>query len=217
MCLDFQRRFSCAQHGRPGPKGPSLELVATIVEMKHTNPRFGYRRIAQQLALVFDVEIDKDDVRRLPARHYRPHPGGCGPSWLTFLGYTKDSLWSGDLFRCESLTLKTHWVLLVMDQCTRRIVGLAVQAGALDGPAVYRMFAHFIATAGKPPRYLSSDHDPLFAYRRWQANLRILEIEAVKIVPYVPLSHPFVARLIGTITRECIGTPTPQPLLLPCS
>ncbi len=52
------------------------------------------------------------------------------------------------------------------------------------------------------PRYLSSDHDPLFAYHRWQANLRVLDVEEVKTVPYVPLSHPFVKRLIGTIQRE---------------
>ena len=39
---------------------------------------------------------------------------------------------------------------------------------------------------------------------QWQANLRILEVEAIKTVPYVPLSHPFVERLIGTIRRECL-------------
>jgi hypothetical protein len=33
-------------------------------------------------------------------------------------------------------------------------------------------------------------------------NLRILQIEPVKAVPYVPLSHPFVERLIRTIRRE---------------
>ena len=36
------------------------------------------------------------------------------------------------------------------------------------------------------------------------ANLRILEVAAIKTVPYVPLSHPFVERLIGTIRRECL-------------
>ena len=45
------------------------------------------------------------------------------PSWLTFLGQMKDSLWSLDLFRCESILLQTHWVLVVMDQFTRRIIG----------------------------------------------------------------------------------------------
>ena len=35
-------------------------------------------------------------------------------------------------------------------------------------------------------------------------NLRILDVKEVKAVPYVPLSHPFVERLIGTIRRECL-------------
>ena len=57
--------------------------------------------------------------------------------------------------------------------------------------------------SGQPlPKYLSTDHDPLFRYHRWQANLRVLDIEQVKTVPYVPMSHPFVERLIGTIRRE---------------
>jgi hypothetical protein len=33
-------------------------------------------------------------------------------------------------------------------------------------------------------------------------RLRILEIAESKTVPYVPLSHPFVERLIGTMRRE---------------
>ena len=52
------------------------------------------------------------------------------------------------------------------------------------------------------PRHLSTDHDPLFEAHRWTANLRILEIDEIKTVPYVPLSHPFVERLIGTMRRE---------------
>ncbi len=53
-----------------------------------------------------------------------------------------------------------------------------------------------------PPGCLSSDHDPLFRYKQWEANLRILEVEQVKTVPYIPLSHPFVERLIGSIRHE---------------
>jgi putative transposase len=29
-------------------------------------------------------------------------------------------------------------------------------------------------------------------------------VTEIKTVPYVPLSHPFVERLIGTIRRECL-------------
>jgi putative transposase len=61
------------------------------------------------------------------------------------------------------------------------------------------------ATRGHtPPTYLSSDHDPLYRCHRWQANLRILDVQEIKTVPYAPLSHPFVERLIGTIRRECL-------------
>ena len=113
----------------------------------------------------------------------------------------KDSLWSVDLFRCESILLKTHWVLVVMDQFSRRIVGFGVHAGDVGGVALCRMFNSAISTMGTPT-HLSSDNDPLFEYHRWQANLRILEIEEIKSVPYTPISHPFVERLIGTIRRE---------------
>jgi len=41
-----------------------------LSETKRRNPRFGYQWIAEQLALVFDVEIDKDIVRpRAMASH----------------------------------------------------------------------------------------------------------------------------------------------------
>ena len=49
---------------------------------------------------------------------------------------------------------------------------------------------------------MSPDNDPLFLFRQWNANLRILEVMEVKTVPHVPLSHPFVERLIGTVRRE---------------
>ena len=54
------------------------------------------------------------------------------------------------------------------------------------------------------PRHLSTDHDPLFEAHRWTANLRIWEIDEIKTVPHVPLSHPCVERLIGTVRRECL-------------
>ncbi len=54
------------------------------------------------------------------------------------------------------------------------------------------------------PCRVSSDNDPLFEYHQWKANLRILEIEEVKSVPHVPVSHPFVEKMIGSIRRELL-------------
>ena len=37
----YRRLFSSGGHRRPGPKGPSKELIDTIVEFKRRNPRVG--------------------------------------------------------------------------------------------------------------------------------------------------------------------------------
>lgn len=117
-------------------------------------------------------------------------------SWLTFLGNAKDSLWSIDL-----ILLHSRWVLVVMDQFTRRIIGVGAHAADVDGSALCSMFNTAVSTQGVP-YYPSSDNDPLFLYHRWQASLRILGVDEIKTVPYTPQSHPFVERLIRTVRRE---------------
>ena len=171
--------------------------------MKRRNPRYGCPRIAQQINLAFGLDLDKDIVRRVLAIHYKPDPANRGPSWLTTLGHARDSLWSVDLFRAESITLKTHWIMVVMDQYTRRIIGCAVHSGDVDGPSVCRMFNDATSGNGWPER-LSSDNDPVFQYHRWKANLRVLDIAEIKSLPHVPMSHPFVERLIGSVRREML-------------
>jgi transposase InsO family protein len=186
---------------KPGPKGPDHALIRAIVELKTRNPRFGCPRIARIVTRTFGVEIDKNVVHRVLAKHDGPTSGGTGPSWLTFIGHATDSLWSVDLFRCESIVLRSYWVLVVMDQFTRRLVGFGVNSGAPTGADVCRMF-NAAVRGQRVPHHLSTDHDPLFDAHRWRANLRILEIDEVKTVPHVPLSHPFVERLVGTMRRE---------------
>ena len=107
---------------------------------------------------------------------------------------------SVDMFRCESILLKTRSVLVVMNQFTRRIIVFGAQAGDVDGVALCRMFNKAISTM-ETPKYLSSDYDPLFQYHQWQANLSVLDVDEVKSVPYTTRSHPFVEQTIGTIRR----------------
>ena len=199
----YRRLFSSSECPKqPGPKGPSEALIQAIVELTSRTPRFGCPRSARIISRTFGANIDKHVVYRVLSTHYRPIPGGTGPSWLSFIGHTTDSLWSVDLFRCESIVLRSDWVLVVMDQFTRRLVGVGVHRGLVNGADLCRMFNAAIHGRGAP-RHLSTDHDPLFEAHRWTANLRILEDE-IKTVPHVPRSHPFVERLIGTTRRECL-------------
>jgi putative transposase len=94
----YRRLFSSTVQKKPGPKGPSREVIAAVVDMKQRNPTWGCPRIAQQITLAFGIPMNKDVVRRILAVRYRPKPDAAGPSWLTVLGHAKDSLWSLDLF-----------------------------------------------------------------------------------------------------------------------
>ena len=95
-------------------------------------------------------------------------------------------------------------MLVVMNQFTRRIIGFGVHAGDIDGVVLCRMFIKAISKMGAP-KYLSSDNYPLFTYQQWEANLRILEADELKTVPYTPSSHPFVERLIGSVRLELLN------------
>jgi len=75
-----------------------------------------------------------------------------------------------------------------MDQFTRRIIGFWIHNGIVNGMAMCRMFKQAIP-GQNAPIYLSSDHDPLYRFHQWQANLRVLGVTEVKTVPYVPLSQ----------------------------
>jgi putative transposase len=104
----YRLLYSPRKRRRPGPKGPSKELIGVVIEMKRRNPRFGCRKIAEQISKAFAVEINKDIVRRILIQHYRPVPGGDGPSWLTVIGHAKDSLWSVDFFRSDGRLHPPH-------------------------------------------------------------------------------------------------------------
>ena len=163
----YRRLFSSsARPKKPGPKGPSESLIRAIVELKSRNPRFGCPRIARIISQTFGVDIDKNVVHRVLAKRSRPAPGGTGPSWLSFVGHTTDSLWSVDLLRCASIVLQSDWVLVVMDQFTRRLVGFGVHRGPVDAPSLCRMCNAAIHGRGAP-RHLSRAYGVQRVCRVW--------------------------------------------------
>ena len=58
----YRLLYSSARRTKPGPKGPSPELVRAIVEMKQRNPRLGCRRIAMQITDTFGIERHQQNL-----------------------------------------------------------------------------------------------------------------------------------------------------------
>src|SRR5437870_10628196 len=46
--------------------------------------------------------------------------------------------------------------------------------------------------------------DRFYRFYNWRATSKTHAFTEIKTVPYIPWSHPFVERLIGTIRRECL-------------
>ena len=63
----YRLLYSPRKRRRPGPKGPSKELIGVVLEMKRRNPRFGCQSrgfASSKYRKQFAVEINKDIVRR---------------------------------------------------------------------------------------------------------------------------------------------------------
>jgi hypothetical protein len=66
----YRALYSSHRRGKPGPRGPSQELIHAIVELKRRNPRFGCPRIARIISKTFGFEIDRNVVRRVLTKYY---------------------------------------------------------------------------------------------------------------------------------------------------
>ena len=118
-----------------------------------------------------------------------------GPSWLAAIAPSKDRLWSVDLFRAESILLRSYWVLVVMDVYTRRIVGFGVEATNLDGIRVCRNSGSLSVERCLRVRCAIAWLN--IRFHRWRANLRVLEVDEIKTLPGTPRSHAFIERRSG--------------------
>jgi hypothetical protein len=98
---------------------------------------------------------------------------------LSFLGHTKDSLWSIDLFRCEPILSKSHWVLVVIDQFTRRVIGSGVHVGNVDGIALLTVV---LVSLVNPALAVVTSHQPNYASGENKENSRSVSKGCFKII-----------------------------------
>ena len=195
--------FGTKRKKKLGRKGFDKSIIKWVVEIKKKNPSYGCPEIALLVSNSTGISISEQTVRRMLRVNLAPELDG-GPSWQFFIGNQIDSFWAIDLFRCQSMHLRSFWVMVVMDVYSRKIIGYSIQPEACTGESVCRMFNEILASSMNAPKRVVSDNDPLFRYHQWKANLRIFEIEELKSNPEIPWSNPYVERLIGSTRSECI-------------
>jgi len=138
-------------------------------------------------------------VRRVLATHYRPEPYHGGPSWATFLRYTRDSLSSIPLFGRKSVLPRYHSILLAIGQFTRTIIGCGLSGRIFNQTVVFSRFDTAIPVIDAS-RSLRSIHDQPFNHHRCRKKL--LGVSRTRTVTILPRSPPVAERRIRTRRRK---------------
>ena len=208
ICSTWSRALSCASSLTP----PQVTESPSTVRLGH-----GLRRI-----IVANVRGQHGDTERRATACCRPHwiaPSRCvkqiGRHSLVVgvIGHHRQTAWwrtrssatspsIGDVHRAPEPS--QAGLVRPSSDCefTRRLVGVGVHRGPVTGADLWPHVQRRHSGQGTP-RHLSTDHDPLFEAHRWTANLRILEIDAIKTVPQVPLASGLRQR--GTQARVVEG------------
>ena len=104
--------------GRPGI---SAEVTELICRLARENPRWGYQRIAGELAGV-GVQVSPTTVGKVLRRHrIRPAPKRAGMAWREFLRAQAAGVLACDFFTVETLWLRRLYVLFFIEANTRRV------------------------------------------------------------------------------------------------
>ena len=176
-----------------------------ILRLAHENPRWGYQRIAGELAGV-GVWVSATSVAKiLRQAGVSPAAARAGLSWRKFLRAHAQSMIACDFFTVETLWLGRLYVLFFIELGTRRVY-LAGCTARPDGPWAAqqaRQFAWSLSERLTPMRYLIHDRDSKFS-RAFDDIFRSEGVEIIRTPFRAPKANAFAERWVGTIRRDCL-------------
>jgi putative transposase len=194
--------YSTRRRGRPPLE---RELVALIVRLARENPRWGYQRIAGELAGL-GFRASATSVRRVLRRHgLFPAPRRGGLPWRTFLRQQAQSMIACDFLTVDTVWLKRIYVLFFIELGSRR-VHLAGCTSHPDGRWVAQQARNVtmtLAERNQRVRFVIHDRDVKFT----GAFDRVFQAEGARVI-HTPVQAPnanaYAERFVGTLRRECL-------------
>jgi len=190
-------RWKSRHVGRP-PLSP--ELVTLIHRIARENPLWSHRRIANELAKL-GYSVDKDTVAK-----YMPPPS-CRPrrppsqTWKTFLHNHLSGTIAVDFLVVPTVMFRNLYVFFVLSLDRRRILHVNVTAHP-SGQWAAQQIVEAVG-ADLAPRFLIRDNGGSFG-RLFDARVRNLGIEQIRITPRSPWQNGYAERWVGTLRRELL-------------
>src|SRR5713226_510803 len=181
---------------RSGRPSVTREVRKLIRQMSSANPLWGAPRIHGEL-LKLGIEISQATV----AKHMVRRRGAPSPTWRTFLRNHAEGSAAIDMFVAASASFRLLYVMIILAHDRRNTVRTAVTehpTAAWLSRQVTEAFPWDTA-----PRYLLRDHDASYG-QHFRRRVEAMGITEVVTAPRSPWQNAYVARVIGSIRRECL-------------
>jgi putative transposase len=192
-------------HRQPGRPSLANETVELICRLARENPRWGYLRIVGELKKL-GVTVSKTSVSTVLRRHcLPPAPRRAGPTWSEFLSAQAKGIVATDFFHVDTVLLRRHYVLFVIE-LERRVVHVLGVTTNPNGPwvtQVARNFAADLEDAGRRFRFLIRDRDTKFT-RSFDEVFASIGIETIRTPVRSPRANAYAERFVRTVRQECL-------------
>ena len=194
----------------PGRPQITQEIVNLVIRFKDENPRWGYKKIRDQVVYL-GYDISKSSVKNILIENgYDPEPDlTVRSTWHEFIKSHWEVLAACDFFTIELLVgrkLIRCTVFFVIELATRKVFVAPIKPQP-DGP--YMLQVVKILTDSEDgflqgKRYLIHDRDPLYRTDEFHDILRVSGVEPVKLPARSPDLNCHAERFVKSVKAECL-------------
>ena len=176
-----------------------------VLRLARENPRWGYQRIAGELAGA-GVSVSATTVAKI-LRQAGVSPAGARAQlgWREFLRAHAESIIACDFFTVDTFWLGRLYVLFFLELSTRRVHlgGCTANPDGRWTTQQARQFAWSFTGRATPARVLIHDRDSKFS-RDFDDVSRSESVEIIRTPFRAPQANAFAERWVGTVRRDCL-------------
>jgi len=186
------------------------EIVDFVIRFKRENPRWGYKKIRDQVVYL-GYNICKSSVKNILIEYgYDPEPDVTVRStWHEFIKSHWDVLAACDFFTVELLVgrkLVRCLLFFVMELATRKVffAPIKLQPDGAYMKQVAKLLTELEEGFLHGKRYLIHDRDPLYTTAGFHEILKSAGVEPVKLPARSPDLNPYAERFVKSVKSECL-------------